>query len=397
MKKILSMVLALALMMSLCVTVAATESSTSPTADPTEPAKGTNPTSKRELQDVSFNKTLQLTDKRYKDALGDNGVTFTFTATEISSAAELDGFDKNPGITLLDAPSLKDIKVTFTKQDSFDENLQCTKAVVVSLADKESWPTTPGRIVYKLKEDATVTGAIYDTNPLYLEIVIENDAASATDNDTGVSYTCILWQLSTTDKDGNTVAAYLKKVDGLTNQYKVGDLTVEKYVTGNMANRTDDKFTIKTTFTNTNGASIKYTIKDSSDTQIENGTGTVDTSGTQNYLEVSGIKHGYKIEFEGLPDGATWAVQETDTGGYTVTYGVTSNGNTVSGTLKGDVYSGTCHYDTTSNFDVTVTNEKQTDVNTGVVLESLPYVIILAIVAVGAVLFLVKKRKHSED
>ena len=46
---------------------------------------------------------------------------------------------------------------------------------------------------------------------------------------------------------------------------------------------------------------------------------------------------------------------------------------------------------------VTITNNKGTTVDTGVFLDSLPYIMLLAIVGVGATLFVSKKRRAFED
>ena len=46
---------------------------------------------------------------------------------------------------------------------------------------------------------------------------------------------------------------------------------------------------------------------------------------------------------------------------------------------------------------VTFTNHKVTVPDTGVLLDSLPYVVILAVVVLGAALVIVRRRKHRDD
>lgn len=46
---------------------------------------------------------------------------------------------------------------------------------------------------------------------------------------------------------------------------------------------------------------------------------------------------------------------------------------------------------------VTFTNNKEATPDTGVLLDSLPYVVILAVVVLGAALVIVRRRKHRDD
>ena len=46
---------------------------------------------------------------------------------------------------------------------------------------------------------------------------------------------------------------------------------------------------------------------------------------------------------------------------------------------------------------ITFTNNKEATPDTGVLLDSLPYVVILAVVVLGAALVIVRRRKHRDD
>ena len=46
---------------------------------------------------------------------------------------------------------------------------------------------------------------------------------------------------------------------------------------------------------------------------------------------------------------------------------------------------------------VTFANNKEATPDTGVLLDSLPYVVILAVVVLGAALVIVRRRKHRDD
>lgn len=93
-----------------------------------------------------------------------------------------------------------------------------------------------------------------------------------------------------------------------------------------------------------------------------------------------------------IPNGATVTITEVDSKGYVASFTATSPE-----TLKLDGTGETRTF-TMPNGDVTIhcDNNKNVSVDTGILLDSMPYVVILAIVAVGAVL-LVKKRHGRDD
>ena len=49
-----------------------------------------------------------------------------------------------------------------------------------------------------------------------------------------------------------------------------------------------------------------------------------------------------------------------------------------------------------NNVSIVIDNKKDVDIDTGVFLDTLPYILILGVAAAGAVV-LVKRRKHSDD
>ena len=95
---------------------------------------------------------------------------------------------------------------------------------------------------------------------------------------------------------------------------------------------------------------------------------------------------------QNIPNGATVTITETNAKGYVASFTATSPKTL---TLTGN---GTTRTFTMPNTDVTIVcdNKKDVKVDTGILLDSMPYVVILAIVAVGAVL-LVKKRHGRDD
>lgn len=102
------------------------------------------------------------------------------------------------------------------------------------------------------------------------------------------------------------------------------------------------------------------------------------------------VKNGTTVELKNLPVGVSYAVEETEYSDYTTSY--TKNGKDISGAPT----STAVRADATDT--VVIKNHKDTTVDTGVIISNLPYILILAAVAAGLVLFAAgKKRRADED
>lgn len=174
------------------------------------------------------------------------------------------------------------------------------------------------------------------------------------------------------------------KVDGIVNTFESNSLKVSKVVKGNLGSKTqafDIDVTLKASGEVKNavscgdGSIITWT-KDA----VGNGyTGTVTLS----------IAHGKDVTISNIPAGVTYTVAEktkhTDadaTGndpskGYTVTY--TGENGTIAAAAS----------------EAVVTNTKGVQVDTGITLDSLPYILLLGLAVVGLVLFAVKRRSNE--
>ena len=97
------------------------------------------------------------------------------------------------------------------------------------------------------------------------------------------------------------------------------------------------------------------------------------------------LKHG-EVETINVPGGTELTLTETDASDYTVTgvYGNTSQ-TAVDGELKFTI--------NTTDKKIVVTNNREGYPDTGITLDSLPYIVILAVVIAGAVLFVIGRRK----
>ena len=176
----------------------------------------------------------------------------------------------------------------------------------------------------------------------------------------------------------------------ITNSYTSNraDLTVTKTVTGNMADLGED-FTFQMTIDGTYDAT-KITYKKGTD------------EGTLS--ELTGNKftlgNGESIVFSGIPAGANVTVTETDAGDYKTTVKVSDTPTEAvalaAETGSGDTKSGSVTISATAQ-TIAFTNEKEIPVNTGVILDTLPYVLMLIAVGGGVVAFFLRKRHHDDE
>lgn len=141
-------------------------------------------------------------------------------------------------------------------------------------------------------------------------------------------------------------------------------LTIKKTVSGNMQD--------------TNKA-FAFTVSANKDMTIENETG----------ISLSFYLKNGETKIISVPVGATVTVSE-NADGYTRTIGADT---TITGYT--DLENGISFTMPDADSTVVFNNEKNITIDGGVLLDTLPYVLILAIVAAGAVLF-IKKRRHYE-
>lgn len=228
----------------------------------------------------------------------------------------------------------------------------------------------PGVYTYELKEkDNGTAGVTYDQNT-YTLTVYATQAASEDDTTSGnsLNYSVRL------DVQGASAGQKGYKVAGLTNSYTSHSIKVTKKVKGNMADRAET-FNFKATFSGLNNMKGSILVKGQAITLSEDNAYTFS------------LKHGENIEFTNIPEGVTADVKELNAADEAV-----SDGNP-NGTY-------TVGYKTetkNNNVEVTVTNTSTENINTGVILDNAPYIALLTIVAAGAVVMILKKRRNYED
>lgn len=116
--------------------------------------------------------------------------------------------------------------------------------------------------------------------------------------------------------------------------------------------------------------------------------GTALDNGSQSDYTFS-LKHGESIEIKGIPVGKQIVLAETNADKYGVKFG--ENDMITSGPRAVTIAS------LTADTEITVENDRNTQPDTGVFVDSLPYILIIACVAGAAALFLIRRRKKRED
>lgn len=174
-----------------------------------------------------------------------------------------------------------------------------------------------------------------------------------------------------------------QKSDAITNTYSAGSLAVTKNVTGNMGDR-NQYFKITVTLTGESGKTYAASYPVSGGSKLENGKDNAAAStisiGTPTDFY---LKHDETFTIANLPYGVTYTVVEENysNDGYTTT----------------TTYSDETSKKIDTNLDtVTITNNKGVAVDTGIALDSLPYVLLLAVSVVGMAAFVMKKRAERE-
>lgn len=232
--------------------------------------------------------------------------------------------------------------------------------------------TKPGMYYYTVTETPSNTAGVdYAAKSMIMVIT----AGYADDGeDSSLSYWAALHD-STNYNDKNSK---------FENTYTAGSLKVTKKVTGSLGDK-DKKFNVDVTFTAPAGKTVKSTI-----TYVNNGAESIapdawklNTTTNQYKAKVTvELAHKGSVQFNNIPKDVTYIVEEQDYSGaeYTATY----EGDK-SGTIANDVKS------------TTITNHKGDDnIDTGVILDNAPYILMLAVVAGGAMTLVIKKRREEE-
>lgn len=241
----------------------------------------------------------------------------------------------------------------------------------------------PGVFLYKLHEnDNGTAGVTYDNNDYYLTVYAFNKADSTAKVEANdLQYAVRL------DRGLQGNENFEKKVDTINNSYTAEPLTITKTVNGNMGDRTQP-FEFKVVFNA--DKTVKSSISVSGDhgevTGValdDNNTFTFTNTATVNFT----LTHGQTMNFLNLPEGVTYKVEEINVPEGYKTY--INNADTPATATEGTI----------GNTAVTIGYENvngDTAIDTGVILDNAPYILMLAVVAAGAMTLVIKKRREEE-
>lgn len=221
--------------------------------------------------------------------------------------------------------------------------------------------TKVGLYKFTIAEEAGDTqGVTYANNTISVSVLVEYDYEDE-------------------DQDGHTLKAIAgvtmvdnDKDDNFVNTYEVGSLEVSKVVTGNLGDR-EKKFDVTVTFSATGDVLSDITYEDGKIV-------SEDWKDGKAVVEIR-LAHNEYVTFENIPAGVTYVVEEDDYAEYgydAAKYEFSDDNMTIAKSDK----------DT-----VEITNNKETEVATGISLDSMPYIMILAVVAGAFVLTSFKKRE----
>lgn len=236
--------------------------------------------------------------------------------------------------------------------------------------------TSVGIYTYIIKETANnIAGVTYYGGDIQLKVtVIEQDGKIR------------VAAVHTEDGFNGTTEAGTKK-DSFENKYTANQLTVTKVVAGKLGDRTKT-FYFKATFTSDKEvkSDVTYGNQKLIFTKGEDGKYTATATFTLNGSNAN------QMTFANLPKGVTYTVVELSgengtelaagalvDGKYTVSYD-----NAKTGTMDKDALS------------TTITNTYEGTIDMGVMLDSMPYVLVLAVVG-AAVIALIAKKRRAED
>lgn len=303
--------------------------------------------------------------------------TFTFAAvaTKVKNAGvKADG---TTPITEADAPKLTIAPAAYgangAATDGAPMNLEITK-------DK-AFPNV-GIYYYTVTETPSGTaGVTTHAGAMLLKVyVVYNEAGTALEE----KYVFYNGMDSTTG-EGTTGT----KGAAIENTYSAGSLEVTKEVTGNLGDK-NKKFNVTVTFTAPAGKTVAGDIS-----YVENReTKTIKPSDWKDGVATKriAVADGDTITFTNIPYGVTYTVVEDD-------YTKAADGTTKDYDPAKYEFSDT---NPTKAIDsatdtVTITNNKgDSNIDTGVILDNAPYILMLTVVAAGAMTLVIKKRREEE-
>ena len=335
MKKILSLALALVLVLSMSTVAFAVEGES--TYD--------------DMSTVTLTKEYKLTNP------GTISPAETFAFSTLTCINVTDAADS---VTAANAPVPTIADVSYTAGEAGGENAE--KNITINLPAYAS----VGIYTYTFTEtDGGTAGVTYRSDDITLVVtVIEQDGK-------------VRVATVHTEGDGET------KSGEFNNEYSAGSLSVKKTVTGIMGDQ-QKEFTVKVTFTAPEGDTVREAITYVDGTETKTIAAGEGWTGSRE-VEIT-LRHDETGTFTNIPYGVTYTVVEND-------YTTEENGGYEAASYNFEDINK--KIDSASE-NVTITNNKGGSVDTGINMDSMPYILLLAVAAMGLFVFFGKKRMMRE-
>lgn len=357
MKKLISLALALAFVLSMATVAMA--------ADVTNGNSGDASASDNTV-------TIKKTYTKTGDTAVSPAETFSFT---IESGSVTNGGVVD-GEIITTSPAATISKVTYDQGDAGSAN--ATKDITVTLPSYSA----VGVYSYTIQETAGNTaGVTYRSDDIVLKVTVVQG------EDGKLVYGGVHCEVPVSNDKSEKTNSFSE------NNYAAGTLRVSKTVSGNLADQ-DKAFEITVAF---------EAPKDEKGAYLTVGAPITTKKGDPQQITIAAadwsegkvsktftLKHDQTVTFENIPYGVTYTVTETLTEDYTqkVTHngGTQAEGNTATAAIgSGD--------GRVADATVAFENNKQAEVDTGITLDAVPFIVILAICAGTVVAFAVKKRR----
>lgn len=253
------------------------------------------------------------------------------------------------------------------------------KPVQTKLTYNANFGETPAEKVCELENNATVTILDYGDDKLGLPLRSGYEFLGWSENPNATEATYKAGDKIIVDETDATPKNILYAIW----KQSVTSVKVAKQVTGNFGDKTRE-FKFEITFTDANGKALRLVQTDKAPTYSI----TSDTTVGGEKLTVL-MKDKGEITLTNVPIGGTLVVTEIEASGYQTSYKI---GETES--QEGNV----ARYIVPENGGtITFINHRNVSPDTGVFVDSLPYILIIACVAGVAALFLIRRRKKRED
>ena len=300
--------------------------------------------------------------------------TFSFQIEKFSVENSSWTMDQMPMLTYSDGTELLNGNSVTISYDSTNGTATVEgTSQTVNLTFPVTEDTKPGQYTYKITETAGSTpGVAYDDKTVYARVTVLN-------GDEGVYVDSVTYTVE---------GGKLGDGEGFSNVYQAAkELTIGKTVTGNLGDNSK-YFAVNVTLTGEAGAASQtFTVTGGSYTDNPNEI----TTGTQTTFY---LKDGETLHIENVPYGVAYTVAEqdytsADEGGYDAAK------YTLNGTSTGTTSITDENVDSDTEA-VQITNNKGTQIDTGVILDSLPYIILLVIVIGAAVVWFLRRRMDTD-